>query len=102
MTIRPANPNKFIDGDGAGYQDVKILVQRGVEELVGEASEVAGGPLESDGAGEHGPEGKQEDRREHPKLVLALPEQPTSAIYAAAAAALPLCRRRSSRSSSCS
>lgn len=48
-------------------------MNRGVN-VVSEAVEVAGGPPERDGAGEHGPEREQQNRRQCPELVPAFPE----------------------------
>lgn len=57
-------------------QDVEIIVAEGsVKEVVGEAVKVAGGPLKGDGAGEHGPEGEEDDGGEGPELVSTLTEE---------------------------
>lgn len=39
-------------------QNIEIIPEGGIE-IVGQMVEVAGGPPEGDGAGEHGPEGKE-------------------------------------------
>lgn len=43
-------------------QNVEIVEGRDVE-VVGEVGQVAGGPFEGDGAGEHGPESEEKNRR---------------------------------------
>lgn len=50
------------------YQNVKIVVDQRVG-VSGEAGEVTGGPLESDGAGKHGPESKEKNGGQGPELV---------------------------------
>lgn len=40
----------------------------------GEGGEIAGGPLESDGAGEHGPESQEKNGGKYPELVSGFAE----------------------------
>lgn len=56
--------------EGRAYEDVEIIVDRDIE-VVGEAAEVAGGPTEGGGAGEHGPESEQQNCGQCPESATA-------------------------------
>ena len=55
------------------FQNIEIVVDVGVE-VVGNMVEVAGGPPESNGAGEHRPESEEQNRCQRPELVPTPPK----------------------------
>lgn len=62
------------DGVGETYEGVEVIDKR-VGEVPERGGEVAGGPADGDGGGEHGPEREERDGGERPRLVPPLPEQ---------------------------
>lgn len=62
------------DGVGETYEGVEVIDKR-VGEVPERGGEVAGGPADGDGGGEHGPEREERDGRQGPHLVPPLPER---------------------------
>lgn len=71
MKLREGSSDRWIDC----YENVQIGACGGAEIVVGEAGEVAGGPFEGDGAGEHRPERQQDDGPQRPELVAPFAEK---------------------------
>lgn len=59
------------------HQNIKIVEDERVG-AVGEVREVTGGPFESEGAGEHGPDSEESDCGQGPELVGAAPTEEAS------------------------
>lgn len=58
------------------YENIKIVTDVRVG-MAGEAGEITGGPFESDGAGEQGPESEEKNGGQSPELVWpALAKEP--------------------------